>query len=109
MKVNRHLKILEIIEKRDIETQEELCACLNEEGVKTTQATVSRDIRELKLTKVATAGGKQKYTQIREEKSVMHDKISPDFQRRCDTPGYCPEHSGDQNGLRYGNGCSGCA
>lgn len=79
MKTKRHLKILEIIEKKDIETQEELCACLNEEGVKTTQATVSRDIRELKLTKVATAGGRQKYIQIQEEKTVMLEKFDRIF------------------------------
>lgn len=79
MKTKRHLKILEIIERKDIETQEELCACLNEEGVKTTQATVSRDIRELKLTKVPTAGGKQKYAQLREEKAAMRDKFDRIF------------------------------
>lgn len=88
MKTNRHLKILEIIEKKDIETQEELCACLNEAGVKTTQATVSRDIRELKLTKVPTSGGKQKYAQLQEEKAVMLDKFHRIFREgvvRLDT------------------------
>ena len=53
MKSKRHAKILEIIAKNNIETQDELSACLEQEGFHVTQATVSRDIRELKLTKIA--------------------------------------------------------
>lgn len=53
MKINRHAKILDIISRYDIETQEELADRLNQEGFRVTQATVSRDIREMKLTKVA--------------------------------------------------------
>ena len=52
MKVNRHAKIIELINKYHIETQEELAEYLNREGFKVTQATVSRDIRDLKLTKI---------------------------------------------------------
>ena len=52
MKINRHAKIVELINKYHIETQEELAEYLNREGFKVTQATVSRDIRDLKLTKV---------------------------------------------------------
>ena len=62
MKVNRHAKIIELINKYQIETQEELAAYLNQEGFKVTQATVSRDIRDLKLTKVPAGEGKQRYT-----------------------------------------------
>ncbi len=51
MKVNRHAKIIELINKYHIETQEELAEYLNQEGFKVTQATVSRDIRDLKLYK----------------------------------------------------------
>lgn len=61
MKKNRHQKIVELIEKQDIETQEELAGCLIAEGFQVTQATVSRDIRELGLSKIAAAGGRQKY------------------------------------------------
>ena len=64
MKSKRHAKILEIIRKYEVETQEELCEKLNQEGYSVTQATVSRDIRELKLTKVSTDGGRQKYMSI---------------------------------------------
>ena len=51
MKVNRHAKIIELINKYRIETQEELAAYLNRSGFQVTQATVSRDIRDLKLMK----------------------------------------------------------
>ena len=61
MKVDRQEKILELIGKYDIETQEELAEHLHREGFKVTQATVSRDIRELKLSKVSAGEGKQKY------------------------------------------------
>ena len=47
MKISRHRKIIEIINKMDVETQEELAEILNKEGYNVTQATVSRDIREL--------------------------------------------------------------
>ena len=52
MKMERHSKIVELIGKYEIETQEELAEYLNKEGYNVTQATVSRDIRELKLSKI---------------------------------------------------------
>ena len=61
MKVERHSKIVELIGKYEIGTQEELAQMLNEAGFNVTQATVSRDIRELKLTKVQAETGRQKY------------------------------------------------
>lgn len=75
MKSKRHAKILEIIRKNEVETQEELCAKLNQEGYSVTQATVSRDIRELKLTKVSTDNGKQKYMAITEKREDMREKF----------------------------------
>jgi transcriptional regulator of arginine metabolism len=62
MKIKRQSKIVEIIKQNDIETQEELAAMLKLSGFDVTQATVSRDIRELKLSKIATENGTQKYT-----------------------------------------------
>lgn len=62
MKVDRHSKIVELIGKYQIETQEELAAYLKEAGYHVTQATVSRDIRELKLTKVQRENGRQCYS-----------------------------------------------
>lgn len=61
MKMERHSQIIRLINQYDIETQEELVEKLNESGFQVTQATVSRDIRELKLTKVAKPGGRLKY------------------------------------------------
>lgn len=74
MKIERHSKIVELIGKYDIETQEELAERLHEAGFRVTQATVSRDIRELKLTKVAVDGGKQKYVVLRKTESNLNDK-----------------------------------
>lgn len=61
MKNKRHEKILELIDKNSIETQEELAKLLNEAGFMVTQATVSRDIKKLELVKVKTSGNHQKY------------------------------------------------
>ncbi len=63
MKNKRHKKILEIINDRDIETQEELQEALVKEGFNVAQPTVSRDIQELMLVKVAFEKGKYKYVQ----------------------------------------------
>lgn len=61
MKKGRQEKILELINKYEIETQDELMEFLGEEGYMVTQATVSRDIRDLDLVKVAMPGGSYKY------------------------------------------------
>ena len=74
MKVNRHAKIIELIGKYHIETQEELADYLNREGFKVTQATVSRDIRDLKLTKIPAENGKQKYALHQESGNGMSEK-----------------------------------
>mgnify|MGYP000296699399 CR=1 FL=1 len=74
MKVSRHAKIIELIAQHDIETQEELAEYLNREGFKVTQATVSRDIRDLRLTKVAVDGSRQKYVVLAPEKDEMNEK-----------------------------------
>ena len=74
MKVNRHAKIIELINKNYIETQEELAEYLNKEGFKVTQATVSRDIRDLKLTKVPAENGKQRYAVHQSAEYCMSEK-----------------------------------
>ena len=61
MKRSRQSKILELIDQYEIETQEDLAGCLMEAGFPVTQATISRDIRELALTKVSGRNGKPKY------------------------------------------------
>ena len=69
MKLERHSKIVELIGKYEIETQEELAEYLNQAGFAVTQATVSRDIRELKLTKVQSESGKQRYVVLQNQTS----------------------------------------
>lgn len=75
MKVIRHAKILEIISEKDIETQEELAEELKNSGMNVTQATVSRDIKELKLIKVLSNDGKYKYATINHTDSMLSDKL----------------------------------
>ncbi len=74
MKKSRHAKIVELIERYDVETQEELADYLREAGFQVTQATVSRDIRELKLSKIPTGEGKQKYVILKQDDSHLVDK-----------------------------------
>ena len=73
MKLERHSKIIELINKYDIETQEELADRLNQAGYNVTQATVSRDIRQLKLIK-QTINGKQKYVVLQANFADMNEK-----------------------------------
>jgi transcriptional regulator of arginine metabolism len=73
VKVERHSKIVELIGKYEIETQEELAERLNHAGYRVTQATVSRDIRELKLSKVQSENGKQHYV-VLQNQGAFSDK-----------------------------------
>ena len=75
MKRQRHEVVVDLINRYDIETQEELAAYLREEGFDVTQATVSRDIRELKLSKIATGNGRQKYIIFRNDDSHLGDRF----------------------------------
>ncbi|MBQ9885771.1 MAG: arginine repressor [Lachnospiraceae bacterium] len=74
MKIERHSKIVELIGKHDIETQDELAKLLNKCGFNVTQATVSRDIRELKLYKISTSDGKQKYAVLENSENNLSEK-----------------------------------
>jgi transcriptional regulator of arginine metabolism len=75
MKITRHAKILEIISQRDIDTQEELVEELRRQGMDVTQATVSRDIKELKLIKVLSGSGKYKYAAITHGENIVSEKL----------------------------------
>ncbi|MBQ4282679.1 MAG: arginine repressor [Lachnospira sp.] len=74
MKSKRHSKIVELIKTNAIATQEELASALNEAGFNVTQATVSRDIRELNLTKMSV-DGKLRYVVLESGNSHMADKF----------------------------------
>lgn len=73
MKLERHAKIIELIGQYAIETQEELAEKLNQSGFRVTQATVSRDIRELKLTKMSV-DGRQRYVIVQNHNNQMGEK-----------------------------------
>ncbi len=74
MKRERHEVVVDLINRYDIETQEELAAYLRKEGFEVTQATVSRDIRELHLSKIAAGNGRQKYIILPSEDAKLGDK-----------------------------------
>ncbi|GFH97203.1 arginine repressor [Lachnospiraceae bacterium] len=75
MKRQRHEVVVDLINKYEIETQEELAEYLRREGYDVTQATVSRDIRELHLSKVSAGNGKQKYIILQQrEDNNLGDK-----------------------------------
>jgi transcriptional regulator of arginine metabolism len=75
MKYSRHAKILELIEKYQIETQEELAEKLKEHGMDVTQATVSRDIKELRLVKTMVDGEHYKYSSISHSDGNISNKL----------------------------------
>lgn len=74
MKIARHKKILELINKYEISTQEELAEKLIDSGFLVTQATVSRDIRELSLTKVNSGMG-QRYAAVKTAERDLNKKL----------------------------------
>ena len=75
MKSKRHSMILKLIASGNIETQEELAKLLSAHGFEVTQATVSRDIKELRLIKVQTGEGRYKYATVERAESDMQDRF----------------------------------
>lgn len=75
MKSARHTIILQLIDQGDIETQEDLVAQLQARGFDVTQATVSRDIREMHLVKVQTGDGRYKYATVDQSESCMTERF----------------------------------
>lgn len=75
MKSSRQNKIIELIRKHNIETQEELADFLTQAGFAVTQATISRDIRELKLMKVPMEDGRQKYGILQSQTTGLNEKF----------------------------------
>ena len=79
MKTRRHAKILELINEHSVDTQEELLRLLREDGFDVTQATVSRDIKELKLVKVAAKSRKTKYAPLAGQALTIPEQLMPVF------------------------------
>ena len=75
MKTTRQNEILQLISDREIETQEELAEALREKGYQVTQATVSRDIRELRLVKVAAASGAYRYARPEKHENQVSERL----------------------------------
>lgn len=80
MKARRQAKILELIRTHVIETQEELAELLVREGIPVTQATISRDIKELQLNKLPSGGGRYRYALPEETPTATWDKRRRIFQ-----------------------------
>ena len=76
MKTKRQNEIIRLITTEDIETQEDLASELRDIGYKVTQATVSRDIRELKLIKVASKGGGYKYAKPERHEAAVSERLT---------------------------------
>lgn len=74
MKKGRQAEIIKIIERQNVETQQELAELLNKEGFEVTQATVSRDIKALKLSKIPAGNGHQKYVLLRNDEKHLSAK-----------------------------------
>lgn len=79
MKYNRHTKILEIIEAEVIETQEEIADKLKALGMDVTQATISRDIKELRLIKVMASDGRYRYAPFSKTENVVYNRLMTIF------------------------------
>ncbi len=76
MKTARHAMILELIQQQDIETQDELAQLLQQHNYAVTQATISRDIKELRLVKVLSAnGGKYKYATVNKTETGLQERL----------------------------------
>ena len=80
MKESRHARIQEIIAQKDIETQNQLMEALQDQGIKCTQATVSRDIKEMRLVKELSPEGRYRYTlSVHEETADFNSRLKKIF------------------------------
>ena len=79
MKSKRHERILQLVAEHSINTQEELASILSREGYQVTQATVSRDIKELGLIKVLTPEGGYRYATVEKAESDLQDRFNSIF------------------------------
>ncbi|KNZ43601.1 arginine repressor [Acetobacterium bakii] len=88
MKIARQLKIIEIIESKVIETQEELAQSLKDIGFAVTQATISRDIKELKLIKVMSNDGISHYAPLKDMSAIYNERVTAVFRESVLTVDY---------------------
>ncbi|MDR2295519.1 MAG: arginine repressor [Clostridiales Family XIII bacterium] len=105
MRYSRQNKILELIGSQEIDTQEKLAALLRKSGYAVTQATVSRDIKELQLIKAATASGKYKYTVSTGRDRPVRERFVKIFRETVQSV----EHSGNIIVIKTLPGCANAA
>lgn len=105
MRISRQNKILELIEKYEIETQDKLAALLREYGYEVTQATISRDIKELQLIKILSSSGKYKYAASANQEGPVSDRLSNIYRETVKSTAY----SGNIVLLKTLSGCANAA
>lgn len=105
MRISRQNKILELIENYEIETQDKLAAMLRDFGYEVTQATISRDIKELQLIKILSASGKYKYAAASSGEGVMSNRFSNIYRETVKSTAY----SGNIVLLKTLSGCANAA
>jgi len=88
MRYPRQNKILELIENNEIETQERLATMLKEGGFEVTQATISRDIKELQLIKILSSTGKYKYATAMKMNTAVSDRFVKIFKETIKAVNY---------------------
>ncbi len=105
MRISRQNKILDLIGEYEIETQDKLVSMLREYGYDVTQATVSRDIKELQLVKTLSPTGKYRYTQAAGEDRMVSDRLSNIFRETVKSVAY----SGNIVLMKTLSGCANAA
>ncbi|MCL2436526.1 MAG: arginine repressor [Clostridiales bacterium] len=105
MRYSRQSKILELIENNEIETQEKLACMLKEAGYEVTQATVSRDIKELQLIKILSSSGRYRYAAAIKASTMVSDRFVKIFKETIKSVNY----SGNMIVVKTLSGCANAA
>lgn len=105
MRISRQNKILELIENYEIETQDKLASLLRDFGYEVTQATISRDIKELQLIKILSSTGKYKYAASTNHEGPVSDRLSNIYRETVKSTAY----SGNIVLLKTLSGCAAAA
>ena len=105
MRISRQNKILELIENYEIETQDKLASMLRDFGYEVTQATISRDIKELQLIKTLSSSGKYKYAVAANQEGLVSDRLSNIYRETVKSTAY----SGNIVLLKTLSGCANAA
>ena len=105
MRISRQNKILELIENNEIETQDKLVSMLKEHGYDATQATISRDIKELQLVKALAGNGKYKYTAGKYDEQPISDRFIKIFRETI----ISTAHAGNLIVIKTLSGCGNAA